>query len=261
MATITDPPKQSFKLSMLLYDTRYRSMTIQVVALICFSAFVWWLIGNTAQNLADLGKEPSFRYWIVARIMTVYVEMFRNVPVLLWIVLAMAILIETLPSPRAFRGDSATASMFLDSVAITNRGIYVPAPSFSAGFASSGMSWLLVIAVLVASIFAVRFVRSNATATQNATGVRPTTWPMQLGLLIVPTAIVLFILGLNWTSPELKGFNFTGGLHLRNSLIALWLARAGDAAFGHADLPDDFLADLDGDEHLQLPHAVDGALR
>ena len=283
MTTLTDPPKDSFRLSMLLYDTRYRSMTIQVVALLVFSAFVWWLIGNTAQNLSDLGKEPSFRFlsepagydinqrlieynsqsshfraamvgvlntlviaflgcilatilgvvigvlrlssnWIVARIMTVYVEMFRNVPVLLWIVLAMAILIETLPAPRAFRGDNATASMFMDSVAVTNRGIYVPAPSFSSGLASSGMTWLLVIAVLAASIFAVILVRRKATATQNATGVRPTTWPLQLGLLIAPTAIVLFVFGLSWTSPELKGFNFTGGLHLRNSLIALWLA-------------------------------------
>ena len=43
--------------------------------------------------------------WLVAKIMTVYVEMFRNVPVLLWIVLIMAILIETLPPPSAFRGD------------------------------------------------------------------------------------------------------------------------------------------------------------
>jgi len=112
----------------------------------------------------------------------------------------------------------------MDSVAVTNRGIYVPAPSFSSGLASSGMTWLLVIAVLAASIFAVILVRRKATATQNATGVRPTTWPLQLGLLIAPTAIVLFVFGLSWTSPELKGFNFTGGLHLRNSLIALWLA-------------------------------------
>ena len=30
MTTTTEPPKESFRLSMLIYDTRYRSMTIQV---------------------------------------------------------------------------------------------------------------------------------------------------------------------------------------------------------------------------------------
>ena len=62
MTTLTDPPKESFRLSMLIYDTRYRSMTIQVVALIGFLILIAWLINNTAQNLADLGKEPSFRF-------------------------------------------------------------------------------------------------------------------------------------------------------------------------------------------------------
>lgn len=283
MTTITDPPKESFRLSMLLYDTRYRSMTIQVIALIGFSAAVWWLAGNTIQNMNALGKDLSFNFlgepagydinqrlieytsqsthfraaivgvlntlviavlgcalatvlgvvigvlrlssnWIVARIMTVYVEMFRNVPVLLWIVLAMAILIETLPAPNAFRGDNATASMFLDSIAVTNRGVFVPGPSFTNGFANSALSWLLVVAALVGSFFAIRYVRAQASKKQEATGLRPTTWYLQLGLLVVPVTAVCIIMGLTWTSPELKGFNFKGGLHLRNSLIALWLA-------------------------------------
>ncbi len=283
MTTLTDPPKESFRLSMLLYDTRYRSMTIQVIALIGFSAAIWWLVGNTLQNMNALGKDLSFQFlgepagydinqrlieytsqsthfraamvgvlntlviavlgcilatvlgiiigvlrlsnnWIVARIMTVYVEMFRNVPVLLWIVLAMAILIETLPAPRAFRGDDATASMFMDAVAVTNRGVFIPGPSFSNGFANSSLSWLLVVGVLVASIIAIRYVRAQASAKQEATGIRPKTWYIQLGLLIVPITILCLVMGLNWTSPELKGFNFTGGIHLRNSLIALWLA-------------------------------------
>jgi uncharacterized membrane protein YqjE len=34
MATLTDPPREAFRLSQLIYDTRYRSMTIQVIAFI-----------------------------------------------------------------------------------------------------------------------------------------------------------------------------------------------------------------------------------
>ena len=37
------PPKESFHLSMLLYDQRYRSMTIQVIVLIAFLSGFFWL--------------------------------------------------------------------------------------------------------------------------------------------------------------------------------------------------------------------------
>ena len=60
MATLTDPDRESFKLAMLLYDTRYRSMTIQVVAMISFVSIVFWLISNTITNLNNLGKPVEF---------------------------------------------------------------------------------------------------------------------------------------------------------------------------------------------------------
>ncbi|SEP15481.1 L-glutamine ABC transporter membrane protein /L-glutamate ABC transporter membrane protein /L-aspartate ABC transporter membrane protein /L-asparagine ABC transporter membrane protein [Salinihabitans flavidus] len=295
MTSLTDPPKESFRLSMLIYDTRYRSMTIQIVALIGFLILVGWLISNTAQNLVDLGKEPSFGFlsepagydinqrlieynsqsshfraaivgllntllvaalgcatatvigvvigvlrlsknWLVARIMTVYVEMFRNVPLLLWIVFIMAIVIETLPQPRDFRGENPAASMLLgDSVALTGRGFYIPAIEFTNSVTATGaeevdavvggsLDWLIVFAVLAISIFAIRRVRRRADRIQEATGLRPTTWYLQLGLLIVPVGIVFILLGAQLEYPALRGFNFAGGIYMRNSLIALWLA-------------------------------------
>src|SRR6056297_627713 len=296
MTTMTDPPRESFRLSMLIYDTRYRSTTFQVIALIGFLLLIGWLISNTAQNLQDLGKEPSFSFlmepagydinqrlieydsqsshlraafvgllntllvavlgcalatvvgvvvgvlrlsknWLVAKIMTVYVEMFRNVPVLLWIVLAMAILIETLPPPSAFRGDDPDATLKLfDSVALTNRGFYIPEPLFSRSlgdihlFGQSSLRMdvsldlLAFLLVLGLSIFAARKVTARADAIQNATGERPTTWYINLGIIGVPLAALLIALGFHAGYPELKGFNFGGGIHMRNSLIALWLA-------------------------------------
>ncbi|HBS50927.1 MAG TPA: amino acid ABC transporter permease, partial [Rhodobacteraceae bacterium] len=62
MTTLTDPPKEQFRLSMLLYDTRYRSATIQVIALFAFMLLAAWLISNTAQNLAELGKPIDFGF-------------------------------------------------------------------------------------------------------------------------------------------------------------------------------------------------------
>ena len=296
MTTLTDPPKEQFRLSMLLYDTRYRSATIQVIALIGFMLLAAWIITNTIQNLEALGKPVEFGFfaepasydinqrlleydsrdshlraafigllntlvvavlgcitatiigvfvgvlrlsnnWLVARIMTVYVEMFRNVPVLLWIVLAMAILIESLPAPRAFRGEDPEATMKLfDSVAVTNRGVYVPEFLFSRSlgdihfFGTSSLRFdvsldlIAVLVVLGGSIFAMRKVSAWATAAQESTGDRPTIWHINLAILFVPMIILLGALGFHLGYPELKGFNFTGGTHMRNSLIALWLA-------------------------------------
>ena len=297
MTTMTDPHHQGgFKLSMLIYDSRYRSMTIQIVALIGFLTLIGWLINNTAQNLADLGKEPSFGFmtegagydinqrlleysstdthlrasflgllntllvavmgcitatvigvmvgvarlshnWIISRLMAFYVEMFRNVPVLLWIVLAMAIMIESLPSPRAFRGEDAAATMkFFDTIAFTNRGVYVPEPLFSNSlgdihlFGASSLRFdvsldlIVLLVVFIGGILVSRAIGKRANATQEKTGVRPTVWHIRLGVVAVPTLAVLWLLGFHLGYPELKGFNFKGGTHMRNSLIALWLA-------------------------------------
>ena len=62
MTTLTDPPKASFRLSQLIYDTRYRSITIQVIATILLLAGIYWLVNNTIQNLAALGKDFDFGF-------------------------------------------------------------------------------------------------------------------------------------------------------------------------------------------------------
>ena len=62
MSAITDPPKDGFRLSMLIYDSRYRSMTIQIVALILFLLGVGWLANNALENLARLGKPLGFGF-------------------------------------------------------------------------------------------------------------------------------------------------------------------------------------------------------
>ena len=296
MTTLTDPQKASFKPSMLIYDTRYRSMTIQIFVLIAFIIFVFWLIDNTITNLVDLGKPVEFRFlseaasydinqrlidynsrdshlrasfvgllntlvvavlgcitatflgvligvgrlsknWLIAKIMTLYVETFRNVPVLLWILLAMAIMIESLPAPKAFRGENATATMYVsDSMAFTNRGVYVPEPLFSnpigdvSLFGASSFRFdvsLDLIAILIvffAGIYISGRIKRQADHIQNDTGKRPTTWYLRIAVIVVPTAVLLWVLGFYMGYAELKGFNFKGGTHLRNSLIALWLA-------------------------------------
>jgi len=273
------PPKESFRLSMLIYDSRYRSLTIQVVALMMFMLGLAWLIDNVAQNFQALDKTFNFGFlwqpsgydinqhmidytsqsthgraaivgilntllvavlgcftatvlgvtigvlrlsnnWIISRLMTWYIEGFRNVPVLLWIVLSMAIFIEVLPSPNEFRGANPAALMhFGDSVAFTNRGFYIPSPEFHSG---SG----IVIAVFLLSLVGIWIFGRWARKRQEETGdILPTFW-IKLAIFFIPAVLAHFIMGspITLQYPVLKGFNFVGGFHLRNSLIALWFA-------------------------------------
>jgi general L-amino acid transport system permease protein len=162
--------------------------------------------------------------------MTMYVEVFRNIPTLLWILVFGAIMTEAMPAPTAFRGDSPTASMVLnESVAITNRGVYVPEPLFSNSLGTRvrlflvNMNLLAIIAVIIAGIWVNRRLLAHATQVQHATGMRPTTWWKSMLVLFGPIILLLLLLGFHLGYPQLTGFNFTGGVHLRNSLIAMWL--------------------------------------
>ena len=160
--------------------------------------------------------------WIVAKLMSVYIEGFRNVPVLLWIVMVFALLTEFTPAPKAFKGANPEASMFLfDSIAITNRGTYFPAPVWG-----EGSIWLLIVFLL--SVFAVLTLKRHSTKVKRATGKDLPTFWISILLLVAPVVAVYFFLGkpITLNYPFLKGFNFKEGIHLRNSFIALTLALA-----------------------------------
>jgi general L-amino acid transport system permease protein len=141
-------------------------------------------------------------------------------------------LTEVTPAPNAFRGDDATASMFLfDSVAITNRGTYIPAPLFSRslgemnlGLLSVSSNFLVLLLILIGSIWGYRALQGHATQIQQSTGDRPVTWWKSLLILVAPMLIALIAMGFHLEYPVLKGFNFQGGGYMRNSFIAMWLA-------------------------------------
>ncbi len=284
MSTMTDPPKSDFRLTMLINDTRYRSLTFQVIAAIVIALSIWYLGNNLIQNLRAAGLNISYSFlgdaagydinqrlveydsqsshgraalvgllntllvaflacitatifgviagvlrlsnnWLVSKLMAVYVEIFRNIPVLIWIIIIFTIMTAVLPGPRAFRGDNPTSSMLLDLFAFTNRGVYVPRPEFANGlFGAAVLNWLLVIAVLVGSWFVTREINNRAMKTQEETGERPNTMLLNLAVWLVPFVILMFLMGLTWNVPALKGFNFSGGIKVGGPLIALWFA-------------------------------------
>jgi general L-amino acid transport system permease protein len=278
MTVPSEPPRQGFHARQLVYDTRYRSITIQVAALATLGALLFFLVSNLVQNLADLGKDINFSFlwqragydinqmlipydssmshgraalvgiantllvallgcamatvlgiaagvlrlsknWIVARLMAVYVEGFRNVPLVLWILLIYAVFTEATPAPRAF-AEGGTASMIMfDTVAVTNRGVYLPRPVWGEGS-------LILVIVLSLSILAVFLYRRWVQRQLFDKGrILPLLFP-SIAIVILPVLATFFLLGhpLSFDVPTLGGFNFEGGLQVRNSLTALWLA-------------------------------------
>ena len=278
MSSITDPPESTFRLSMLINDTRYRSLTFQAIAAIVIALAFWYLGNNLIQNLRAAGLNISFSFldsvsgydinqtliaydsqsthasaavvgilntllvavlacvtatffgviagvlrlsnnWLVSKLMAFYVEIFRNIPVLIWIIIIFTIMTNVMPAPRDFRGDSPEASMLFDAFAFTNRGVYIPAPIWGAGS-------LVVVLTFVASIVGIFAFRRYATKLLFDTGrLLPTFWP-SVGLFFVPVILMHFIMGqpITLDYPALSGFNFSGGTQLGGPLIALWFA-------------------------------------
>ena len=298
MSLASEAPKDSFRLSMLVYDTRYRSYTIQLAVLVLLLAFLGWMADNTIKNLAERGKDINFSFlwqragydidqqlipytndsshgraaiigllntlliavigcffativgvlagvlrlsknWLVARLMTVYVEIFRNVPLVLWIILIFVVFTETYPQPKDFRltdemvaaGEAPKETMIFGAIAITNRGSNIPGPVFdrplptieiaTVPISLSGVAFLLVV---LGSVLVNRRILARAKAIQEDTGDRPTTWWQSLLVLFVPAIALLMAMGFHLEYPEIKGFNFTGGLAVNHSFTALLVA-------------------------------------
>jgi general L-amino acid transport system permease protein len=151
--------------------------------------------------------------WLINRVVYVYIEYVRNVPVLLHILLVHGIVVNTLPIPK-------NALMAFDgTLFLTNRGFYTPKPLFEPAM------WAVLIAFVIGIGFTIWFKR-YAKKVQDATGkIYPVLW-ISLGAIILFPIVVFFLAGmpLTFEYPELKGFNFKGGLVLRPEFVALWLA-------------------------------------
>ncbi|MEI4260494.1 amino acid ABC transporter permease [Roseovarius sp. D0-M9] len=184
--------------------------TMLVAFLGCITATIFGVIAGVLR----LSKN-----WIVSRLMAAYVEAFRNVPVLIWILIIYAIMTVSLPSPSAFRGDEPDSTMLFGLFAFTNRGIYIPNPIWGPGS-------LIVVGTFIASIIGMFAYRSYAKKLLFDTGkLLPMGWPSVL-ILLLPTILIFFVLGrpIGLDIPALTGFNFSGGIKVGAPLIALWFA-------------------------------------
>lgn len=159
-----------------------------------------------------LGVARLSSNWLVAKVSLAYIEIVRNIPLLLQIFFWYFAVLRNLPSPRQ--------SVDLGGVLVlNNRGLYLPDPNAVPGF-----GW--VIGALVVAFGAVAVLTLWGRRRQSRTGERFPTFRVGLGMLIGMPLVAYLLAGMpvDWVLPELKGFNYSGGISLIPELGALWLA-------------------------------------
>jgi general L-amino acid transport system permease protein len=150
--------------------------------------------------------------WLVSRLAMVYIEVLRNIPLLLQIFFWYFAVLRPLPSPR-------NSIEVFGSIFLNNRGLAYPKPLPLDGFS-------IVVGVFVAAILATIVVARWAKKRQQATGEQlPALW-IGLGLIIGAPLLTFFAVGspLGLEYPVLKGFNFQGGKVISPEFVALLLA-------------------------------------
>lgn len=149
--------------------------------------------------------------WLVSRLAATYIELFRNIPLLLHILFWYVAVLSNLPGPKE--------SYELGGALLNKRGLYLPEPVTESGF-----GWVML--TLLAAIIAVAILNfwSRRRRTQTGRGFA-LLWP-GLGLVFGLPLAVFFLAGspLHFTAPEMRGFNFVGGVRAVPELLALLLA-------------------------------------
>ncbi len=207
-----EPASYDINQHLIPYTSRSTHLTAGIVGLLNTLLVAACGIVLTTLLGFTLGVLRLSSNWLVNRMAYCWIEMTRNVPLLLHILLIHGIIVTSLPRPK--QAIDVGGTFFL-----SNRGAFAPSPQFEPAF------WAVGIAFVVAIAFAVGFSK-YAHKVQDETGKHYPIFRVNLGALIGLPVIVYFIAGmpLTWEIPELKGFNFKGGMVLRPEFLALLLA-------------------------------------
>jgi len=145
-----------------------------------------------------VGISRLSRNWLLSHLAASYVELMRDIPVLLQL-LFWYLLLQNLPGTRQ-------ALHVGNLVFLSNRGIKFVLPAWQPGY-------IWVLAALLAGLVLTLAWNRVAHRRQDATGVKPPVWPVALALLAgVPLTVwVGFGAPFALDYPALRGFNFQGG--------------------------------------------------
>ena len=192
-------------------NTYFRALTVGLLntILVATIGVVFATVLGFIMGVARLSNN-----WLIAKLALVYIEMMRNIPLLLQIFVWYFGVLRPLPGPRQ-------SVEFFDSIFANNRGLFLPKPIYEDGFI------VIVIAFFVA-VFGILYLVKWARKRLDATGqIFPVFWT-SIGLLIGLPLLAALVMGfpMTWEYSELKGFNFVGGMEVPPELVSLTLALA-----------------------------------
>ena len=150
--------------------------------------------------------------YLIAKLAGGYIELFRNVPVLLQIFFWYNIFINIFPHPKK-------SLSFFDVVFLNQRGLYLPKPILESGF-------LLVIIAFVVGIILTVFMKRYFNKKHDETGVHTRTLGYSTLLILGLPAVFFLLLGspLHFDFAVLGKFNLKGGMQVVPEFIALTFA-------------------------------------
>ena len=191
--------------------------------------------------------------WLVARLSTVYIEVIRNIPLLLQLLFWYFAVLATLPHPR----DSIAV---LDTFFLNNRGLSIPRGDFGEGAVAAPIAFgVAVLAVVALARWAKR--------RREATGHTFHTVLASLGLLVGLPLLAFVAVGapVVFEYPEMGRFRLQGGLTLIPEFVALLLGlsiytaafiaeivRAGILAVSHGQVEAAYALGLKRGQMLRL---------
>ena len=158
---------------------------------------------------------------VVKGFATVYVEVLRNVPLLLQLFFWYFAVLRALPSRRG------QVEIFEGAAGINITGLYLPAPIAQSGAGVLGLAFILFVGIAI-------WLKRWAKKRQYETGqIFPAFW-VGLGLIVFVTSLVYLLMGqpIDWSFPVFKdtgpalrrGFKIGDGMVIVPEFIAVWLA-------------------------------------
>lgn len=160
-----------------------------------------------------IGVGRVSKNWVVSKLCRTYVELIRNVPLVIQLVWWYALFLS-LPAVRS-------SISLADDVYLSNRGLAVPHVSMN------GWGVYILVALVVSFAFALAY-RNYVYRRSQWQGFHPNIWP-KFALITVSLPLLMIVLNvLNdnivISTPKLMGFNFQGGMTIIPELVALCIA-------------------------------------